>query len=72
MLENYIMQVRRPKGVSSEREAFVSRGARASAAARLNKFTPLKNSAISLDVVLDVHMTHAMCNETEQYNISLN
>ena len=24
MLENFIMQVRRPKGVSSEREAFVS------------------------------------------------
>ena len=34
MLENFIMQVRRPKGVSSEREAFVSRTARASAEAR--------------------------------------
>ena len=27
MLENFITQVRRPKGVSSEREAFVSRAA---------------------------------------------
>ena len=27
MLENFIMQVRRPKGVSGEREAFVSRAA---------------------------------------------
>ena len=35
MLENYITQVRRPKGVSREREAFVSRGAEASAAACL-------------------------------------
>ena len=33
MLESYIAQVRRPKGVSSKREAFVSRGAQASAAA---------------------------------------
>ena len=33
MLENYITQVRRPKGVLSEREAFVSRAAQASAAA---------------------------------------
>ena len=33
MLENYITQVKRPKGVSSEREAFVSRAAHASAAA---------------------------------------
>ena len=27
MLENYITEVRRPKGVLSEREAFVSRAA---------------------------------------------
>ena len=33
MLENFIIQVRRPKGVSGEHEAFVSRVARASAAA---------------------------------------
>ena len=33
MLENYITQVRRPKGVLSERKAFVSRAAKASAAA---------------------------------------
>ena len=33
MLESYIAQVRRPKGVSSEREAFVSRAAKASTAA---------------------------------------
>ena len=33
MLEIYITQVRRPKGVSSEREAFISRAAQASAAA---------------------------------------
>ena len=33
MLENYITQVRHSKGVSSEREAFVSRAAQASAAA---------------------------------------
>ena len=37
MLENFIMQVRRPKGVTSEREAFVSRAAQASAAACKNK-----------------------------------
>ena len=37
MLENYITQVRHPKGVSSEREAFVSRAAQASAAACSNK-----------------------------------
>ena len=29
MLENFIIQVRRPKGVSGEHEAFVSRVARA-------------------------------------------
>ena len=34
MLENFIMPVRRPEGVLGEREAFVSRAARASAAAR--------------------------------------
>ena len=39
MLENFIMQVRRPMGVSSEREAFVSRTAQASAAACNNKYT---------------------------------
>ena len=33
MLENYLTQVRRSKAVSSEREAFVSRAAQASAAA---------------------------------------
>ena len=33
MLENFIMQVRRPKGVSGDRDVFVSRAARASAAA---------------------------------------
>ena len=33
MLENYITQVRHSKGVSSEREAFVSRAAQASTAA---------------------------------------
>ena len=33
MLENYITQIRRPKGASGEREAFVSRAAKASAAA---------------------------------------
>ena len=33
MLENFIMPVRRPKGVSSERVAFVSLTAQASAAA---------------------------------------
>ena len=33
MLEIYITQVRRPKGVSSEREAVISRAAQASAAA---------------------------------------
>ena len=33
MLESYIGQVRRPKGVLSEREAFVNRAAQASAAA---------------------------------------
>ena len=33
MLENYITEVRRPKGVLSERKAFVSRAAQASAAA---------------------------------------
>ena len=33
MLENFIMQVRRPRGVLSEPEAFVSRAAQASAAA---------------------------------------
>ena len=37
MLEIYITQVRRPKGVSSEREAFVSHAAQASAAACTNK-----------------------------------
>ena len=37
MLENYITQVGRPKGVSSEREAFVSRAAQASAAVCNNK-----------------------------------
>ena len=37
MLENYITQVRRPKGVSSEHEAFVSRAAQASAAACVYK-----------------------------------
>ena len=37
MLENFIMQVRRPKGVSSERVAFVSRAAQASAAACYSK-----------------------------------
>ena len=37
MLENYITQVRRPKGVSSEREAFVSRPAQASSADCFNK-----------------------------------
>ena len=36
MLENFIMHVRDPKGVLGGREAFVSRGARASAAARSN------------------------------------
>ena len=39
MPENFIMQVRRPKGVLGEREAFVSRAAQASAAACTNKFT---------------------------------
>ena len=34
MLENFIMQIRRPKGVLNERKAFVSRAARASAAGR--------------------------------------
>ena len=33
MLENYITQVRRPKGFSGERVAFVSRVAQASVAA---------------------------------------
>ena len=33
MLESYIAQVKRPKGDSSEREAFVSRAAQASAVA---------------------------------------
>ena len=33
MLENYITEVRRPNGVLSEREAFASRAAQASAAA---------------------------------------
>ena len=42
MLENYITQVRRTKGVSSEREAFVSRAAQASTAACLINNT--KNS----------------------------
>ena len=37
MLEKFIMQVRRPKGVSSEREAFVSRAAQANAAACIYK-----------------------------------
>ena len=36
MLENFIMQVRRPKGVLGEREAFVSCAAKASAAACYN------------------------------------
>ena len=36
MLENFITQVRRPKGVSSERVAFISRAAQASAAACSN------------------------------------
>ena len=39
MLESYIAQVRRPKGVSSEREAFVSRAAQASAAACIYIYT---------------------------------
>ena len=43
MLENFIMHVRRPKGVLGERIAFVSREAQASAAAytilKLNDFT---------------------------------
>ena len=33
MLENFILQVRRPKGSLGEREAFVSRASQASAAA---------------------------------------
>ena len=37
MLEIYITQVRRPKGVSSKREAFISRAAQASAAACIYK-----------------------------------
>ena len=37
MLENYITQVRRLKGISSEREAFVSRAAQASEATCINK-----------------------------------
>ena len=37
MLENYITQVRRPKCVSSEHEAIVSRAAQASAAACVYK-----------------------------------
>ena len=38
MLESYITPVRRPKGVSIEREAFVSRAAQDSAAACLNNY----------------------------------
>ena len=37
MLDNFIMQVRRPKGVSGERVAFVSHTAQATAAASNNK-----------------------------------
>ena len=43
MLENFIMQVRRPKGVSSEREA------RASAAARTHKWTFPMDSPEKID-----------------------
>ena len=38
MLKNYITQVRRPKGVLSEREGFVSRAAQASAAACIYRY----------------------------------
>ena len=37
MLENFIMQVSRPKGVLGECEAFVSRASRASVAACNNR-----------------------------------
>ena len=47
MLENYIMEVRHPKGVLSEREAIVSRAAQASAAAckiiKMEKFVTGEN-----------------------------
>ena len=57
MLENSIKQVRRPKGVSSERKAFVSRAAQARAAACLLK--RLKNdffiSVRSYGVIIFTH-----------------
>ena len=39
MLKSYITQVRRPKSVSSERVAFVSRAAQASAADCIHKIS---------------------------------
>ena len=52
MLENFIMQVRRPKGVLGERVAFVSPAAKVSAAACCNNdvippYHFLKGSAAS-------------------------
>ena len=66
MLENYITQVRRPKGVSSEREAFVSRAAQASAAACiLKKFGTMLEGPIVVKFLPVVSDTHDQINEKD-------
>ena len=48
MLENFIMQVRCPKGVSDEHKAFVSPAAQASAAACVSKIHMCYNKIMYL------------------------